>query len=350
MKITREYNADTLVTKVTSLVEGIASLEAKYNNSITNLNNNTNKINFANVWDDPVQKAVETYVESLKSDTQTIDSDISSGNFQNLKRKLNELLSEAETFQANKIKLKEREEKLQAERNKDKDDRDDSVIASLNSAVNSSKSMIDRNVERINTLLKDISNIEFNKEYNELELPIPMIEPVDIEEPQEVPQEEPQEAPEENVYGSLKPYSGNSDLLYDTFEYFDDNGNIRQYEILINPKDGSVIVGNNSTYYIYCMAPDGTVHAGTINSSAIKDYNLQNVAYLITDGHQNKSEGPLTLHSTVAYGANNEITPSGGLAGSHYKITIGGQEMVIGSENYSDGPVHQYFEEHYNAE
>ena len=225
MKITRDYNADTLVDKVSSLVDGIASLETKYNNSITNLNNSTNKINFANAWDDPVQDAVETYVESLKNDTQTIDSDISSGNFQNLKRKLNELLSEAETFQANKIKLKEREEKLQAERNKDKDDRDDSVIASLNSAVNSSKSMIDRNVERINTLLKDISNIEFNKEYHELELPNVMIEPVNIEEPVETPDdsnndnEDQEETPVAASSYNRSYTQGNLTITYSTDEY-----------------------------------------------------------------------------------------------------------------------------------
>lgn len=182
MRISKDTNTSSIISDIDSLLSGLNTIETKYKSSITSLNNDTNKISFVNVWSDPVQEKVEEYVNSLKSDTDTIELDITSGNYQTLKKKLNELRTTLEDLEANKENLKERTAALNSEKSKDKDKRDESRISELEKAVSSANYLIENCVATANTLLTDITTIEFNKEYKEQELPVIAIEPIDADE------------------------------------------------------------------------------------------------------------------------------------------------------------------------
>ena len=179
MIITKDTNPDGLINDIETLTSSLNTITNTYVNSITSLENSTNKINFTNAWNDPVQAAVETHVNALKQDTNDISNDITTGNFNTLKSKLNSILTEANNFKSSKNDLKTRKEKLAALDPEDENYESNKAI--LEDAIESANRMIDNQVSRINTLLGDITRIEFNKKFEETELPLQMIEPANID-------------------------------------------------------------------------------------------------------------------------------------------------------------------------
>jgi hypothetical protein len=179
MRISKDTNPDGLINDISTLIRSLNSISTTYSNSITTLKSKTNKINFNNVWSDPVQMAVENHVNALKQDTTDISNDITSGNFNKLKSKLNSILTEANNFKTSKNDLKTRQEKLASLDPEDENYESNKSI--LEDAIASAKRMIENQVSRINTLLGDIEKIEFNKKFEETELPVQMIEPDDID-------------------------------------------------------------------------------------------------------------------------------------------------------------------------
>ena len=201
MRIGKDTNVTNIISDISTLSSSLSTLESTYKNSITALNNDTRKIIFNGSWSDPVQVKVEEYVESLKSDTSSIETDITSGNFQSLKKKLNELKAELENLETNRQNLKERTAALNSERSKDKDKRDEARISQLEKAVSSANTLIENNVSRANALFTDISNIEFNKVYQEQDIPAIAIEPIDVMPPteEEQPEEEEKQTEDHHV-------------------------------------------------------------------------------------------------------------------------------------------------------
>ncbi len=147
-----------------------------------------------------------------------------------------------------------------------------------------------------------------------------------------------------DTQSGLRPFNGDERLLYDTYEYTDDEGKTHQYEILVNSEDGSVIVGNaEEGYRIYCVGEDGAVYAGYIKEGQGGNYNMESVAYLITDGHQNDYNSGWQIGPSDVYGRNGEISPFPAPASKTHTVTINGQQIRVGGESSSDGSVGAYF-------
>ena len=293
MRITKDTNVDSMITDINSLISGLNSIESVYKNSITTLNNDTGKIVFKGVWSDPVQERVEEYVGTLKSDTSTIETDITSGNYQSLKKKLGELSTELDNLKSSKNNLKERTSELNAENAKE--EKDTARIRELESLIKSANYLIDNSVSRINTLLVDIKSIEFNKVYEEQELPIIAIEPVEPEDSSDQDEQEEEEVPQEESNSYNRTYTeGNMTVTYGT----DENGRPTCTVVERNSRGdiiSTVVYSTDERGYTYV---NGEKFQGA--SSSFWDYQFMYVT--VTDSNNNKTTIPILTYSNMPDG------------------------------------------------
>ncbi len=298
---------------------------------------------------DAVGAAFKTNQTKNKADIQKISDDVSSGGFNTIKTALTSLEGANGEFESARTKrdtAKTERSKMDEQvvvDTKKVDGKDVDVygpnpnIPAKDKEIAGYEKDMETAVNKINGLLGTIAGASFGGATAD-ENPTSGDETGDSDSSGDDSSQTPQEG--------LQPFEGNEDLLYDTYEYTDEYGETHQYEILVNPQDGSIIVGNaEDGYRLYSRGEDGSLYPAYIKQSATNggEYNMANVSYLLTDGHQNDYNSGWGLSPSNTYGRNGELAPLPGPSATQTTVNINGTDVTIATEAGDNGSINAYF-------
>ena len=330
MNITRNSNFSAELDKVKAFYNGLEQISTTYKGTIVSIQDKITGFSCSS-WTDNVGDEMLTLIKGIKeSEIVTLDDNMTIGGFKKLVDNtvaLKDALGNCVTCEA---QINRDEATMASEaRKKTKDNKDySSLYYSAKRDKENTETQLNGLIETANSLIKNYPNIHFNGAGGDND---------------GSPSDGSDGTPEVPTSG-LRPFDQNPDLLYDTFEYMDpETGEMITYEILVDPKTGSIIVGNESKGYRIYAKDGASLYPGYIKKNAINgEYNINNVAYLLTDGHQSDKNGLFEV-SSAAYGRNGEIYPMPSPGAKPRIVEINGTKVPVCVES-SNGPINQYFD------